>query len=174
MTILTYTLSIVIHPPLCYQPLRPRSTRYTRGRLEWCVYVFYLLSHCMQPKGLWQRLAAGLTESAPIFPPLNTQRSRSRPQRHERYTRATRSPPPHGRQTKEKKKSHTGERKEKKGPDPSTPTPPSPLPLPPGPTLPPLAPRPPCRPPPPPPERPGSQLREPSGPRPLSPGVGGW
>ena len=27
--ILTYTLSLVIYPPLCYQPLRPQSTRYT-------------------------------------------------------------------------------------------------------------------------------------------------
>ena len=27
--ILIYTLSFVIYPPLCYQPLRPQSTRYT-------------------------------------------------------------------------------------------------------------------------------------------------
>ena len=28
MIILTYTLSLVTYPPLCYQPLRPQSTRY--------------------------------------------------------------------------------------------------------------------------------------------------
>ena len=37
-----------------------------------CVYVLYFLSHCMQPEGLWQWLAAALTDSAPIFPPLKT------------------------------------------------------------------------------------------------------
>ena len=36
------------------------------------VYASYSLSHCMQPEGLWQRLAAALTGSAPIFPPLST------------------------------------------------------------------------------------------------------
>ena len=35
-----------------------------------CVYVLYFLSHCMQPEGLWQRLAAAPTDSAPILPPL--------------------------------------------------------------------------------------------------------
>ena len=54
-----------------------------------CVYVSYLLSHCMQPKGLWQRLAAALSDNAPIIPPLNTQ-SKSCPRIHESHTGASR------------------------------------------------------------------------------------
>ena len=41
-----------------------------RGPHDVSVYVSYLLSHCMQPEGLWQRLTAALSDSAPIFPPL--------------------------------------------------------------------------------------------------------
>lgn len=38
-----------------------------------CVYVLYLLSCYRQPEGLWQQLAPALTDSAPIFPPLEVQ-----------------------------------------------------------------------------------------------------
>ena len=134
--------------------------------------IFY--STACSPEGYGSGLPLPLRTARPFSRLYYTQRSRSRPQRHVRYTGATRSPSPHGHRTKEKKKPHAHqEKKEKKGPDPSTPTPLSPFPPPPGLALPPPASRPPCRPPPPPPERPGSHLREPPGPRPLSLDVGG-
>ena len=46
-----------------------------KGAKSWptdCVCVFFdFLSHCMQPEGLWQRLAFAPRGQQPIFPPLS-------------------------------------------------------------------------------------------------------
>ena len=66
------------------------------------------------PKGYGSGLPLPLRTARPFYRLYCTQRSRSRPQRHVRYTGATQSPSPHGRRTKEKKKPHAHQEKKRK------------------------------------------------------------